>query len=339
MASPNSASDLTAAWRALAGSAGSDGWQTIPLGTGGPCRILAARMLPGNEEAVLIGFRHVHLPPDDQLPQGKGFLVTGAHHLVQEAGRVWVSLSRQSAGSVDLFTMMASDVFGTMDSCSGVADERVFHIFITRIRAWQEFMRREGDGLLGPEDEIGLIGELLFLCDVLVAGARPVMAAEAWQGPLDGLHDFAFGRGAVEVKTSAASSGFPAVISSLEQLDDTPGRVLFLAAIRLAPDPSGQTLAETVEDVRRLMRTVPAAGSLLDSRLLHAGFLDAVSDRYVRRFSRVRTRIMAITAGFPRLARTSVRMEIRRARYELDIDAVTVADIPLGRLLEQLGAI
>jgi hypothetical protein len=327
---------LTAAWRALSGSVGGDGWQTIPIGTGRPCRILAARMTPGNEEAMLVGFRHVRVPPDDQLPQGRGFVVSGVMH-PEEPGRVWVSLSRQAAGSADLFAMMAADVLDTMETCSGVADDRVFHIFLTRIRAWQEFMRREGDGLLSPEAEIGLIGELLFLRDVLDIGMRPVTATEGWQGPLDGLHDFVFGTGAVEVKATAAVGGFPAAISSLEQLDDLPGRSLFLAAIRLSADSSGMTLPETVADVRRLVRGVPAAASVLDSRLLHAGFLDAVSERYVRRFSRVRTRILPIGADFPRLARTEVSPEIRRARYELDIDAVGIAEVPLRQALETLG--
>jgi hypothetical protein len=294
-------------------------------------------MLPGNEEAVLIGFRHVRIPPDDQLPQGLGFQVTGVVHPFEETGRVWVALSRQSAGSVDLFATMAADVVSTMESCSGVADDRIFHLFLTRIRAWQEFMRREGDGLLSPEAEIGLIGELIFLRDVLEAGIRPVTATEGWHGPLDGLHDFVLGTGAIEVKTSVAAGGFPAKISSLEQLDDLPGRLLFLTAIRLVPDASGSTLTETVDDVRRLVRGVPAAASVLDSLLLHAGFLDAVSDRYVRRFSRARTRILPITEKFPRLARTLVRPEIRCARYELDIDAVATADVSFCRLMEMIG--
>ena len=75
MGRPSEAEALASAWRALAGSAGSGGWRTIPVTAGGTCRILAGRQLPGDEEAVLIGLRPARIPAADQLPEGHGFSV------------------------------------------------------------------------------------------------------------------------------------------------------------------------------------------------------------------------------------------------------------------------
>ena len=57
---------------------------------------------------------------------------------------------------------------------------------------------------------------------------------DAWQGPLNGLQDFFIGTGAIEVKATIAPQGFPAKISSLDQLDETQRQPLFLAGVRLA---------------------------------------------------------------------------------------------------------
>jgi hypothetical protein len=41
-----------------------------PLALTGPRRLRAGRHFPGNEEALLVGFTSVHVPPAAQLPQG-----------------------------------------------------------------------------------------------------------------------------------------------------------------------------------------------------------------------------------------------------------------------------
>ena len=72
---PSDMDDLRAAWRALAGTGQGDGWQTIAIAADAPCSVLAARRKPGDEEAVLVGFRSVPAVPGSRLPQGHGFEV------------------------------------------------------------------------------------------------------------------------------------------------------------------------------------------------------------------------------------------------------------------------
>jgi hypothetical protein len=116
-------------------------------------------------------------------------------------------------------------------------------------------------------------------------------------------------------------------------------RPIFLAGFRLAVAASGITLTDKVAELRNLMRDEPVALGVFGTRLVHAGFLDGTADRYTRRFSRVGTRMLHVTDGFPRLTRANVAIEIRKVRYEIDLDLISKDDLDLGRALRQLGVI
>lgn len=331
--------ELLAAWRALAGNSGTDGWRTIPITFGGPCRLRAGRRFPGNQEALLVRFGSARVPPAVQLPQGQGFLVSRADISGDgEQSRTWIALSRQSAGSLDLFALMADDIVTTLRRLKDLEDGRVLQVFLSRIRAWQDFMRCGSDRALGLEGEIGLFGEIEILRD-LIAELSPSVAVDAWKGPLDGIHDFTFGAGAIEVKSTASPNGFPAAIGSLEQLDDSRIFPIFLAGVRLAPDASGQTLSEQIGELRGLLIDQPPVLAMLNDLLIRAGFLDGAAEDYVRRFSRAGVRIMRISDGFPRLTRSNVAAEIDKVRYELDIDRIVAPEISLEKSLQQLGVV
>lgn len=340
MALPTERDELLSAWRALGGSVRkTEGWTTIPLSLTEPQRLRAGRHFPGNEEALLVGFTSVSVPPAAQLPQGQGFLVS--QHSLGSAGggMLWLALSRRVSGSLEMFTIMALDVIATVNSGSTTAEETLFHLFLQRIRAWQDFMRRGADTTLSSEAEIGLFGELVFLRSVMDAGLPSTVAIEGWFGPLNGVQDFVFGGGAIEVKTTIAPTGFPAVIGSLEQMDDSTRQPLFLAAVRICLDPGGMSLPSLIEDTRALLREDPIAQHMLNIKLIHAGYLDAVSEHHKRTFTHVSTRVLRVENGFPRLTRANVPTQIIAARYDLNIDGINANAVAVRAALDQLGVI
>ena len=339
MAQQNKREELLAAWRALDGCSKHEGWRTIQITHACSFRLRAGRYFPGNEEALLVGFSSVHVPPVDQLPQGYGFIVSKCNLESDSADGTWISLRRQSAGNLELFARMSDDIVTTLEGLRTTTDYGLFNAFITRIRAWQEFMKRDGDGLLGPEAEIGLFGELELLLDIMSTGVSHLNMVNAWQGPMGGLHDFVFDTGAMEVKTTMSPNGFPANIGSLEQLDNSHVCPLYLVGIRLSSNPSGKTLPEQIGALRDLMRDDPVALAILNSRLIHGGFIDAVADHYFRRFIRTDRRILEISTEFPRLTRENVAIPIGKVCYEIDLDLVNTVDIKLDYALKQLGVI
>lgn len=93
-----------------------------------------------------------------------------------------------------MFAEMVCDVVGTMDAVAGAGEESALRAMLSRIRAWQEFMRRTPRGL-SPEAEVGLAGELAFLDLLLDAGMSASLVVESWLGPTGGIHDFEIGSG------------------------------------------------------------------------------------------------------------------------------------------------
>jgi len=232
--------------------------------------------------------------------------------------------------------MMAIDIIGTL-ACLAVGDNRIVPTFLSRIKAWQEFMRTGASGLLGAEAEIGLFGELEFMRLLIRSGLPSSIAVEAWRGPLGGVHDFVFGTGAIEVKSTAVQVGFPATINSLEQLDDSIVRPLFFGAVRLALDQNGKSLPVLVSELRQSLVSDVVALARFDSCLLHSGYLDSMAENYSRTFRSVEVCLLPVSEGFPRLTRESVPLAVRSARYEVDLDLATLKSVTQIEALRQLG--
>jgi hypothetical protein len=330
--------ELDLAWRSLVTHEAGDGWRTIPVTPAGPCRISAGRRFPGGHEALLFWLPTQPIPAAAALPEGQGFAVERAD--LDGDGRAWLALARQPGGAQDLFAAMAADVAGALDDQARVSsnESMLLRALLGRASAWQEFMRR-GSGHLGPEAEVGLVGELLALRAIIGAGVPALPACEAWVGPRRGPRDFELGTGGIEAKASLSPVGFRARIGSLEQLDDTVRQPLFIAAARLRQVAGGLSLPEWVEDVRDLARGEGDAERVLNERLISAGYLDWHASRYTRRFELADLRALEVTEGFPRLTKGRVADAIVWASYEIDLDRAQAQDIDIEAALRRLGAI
>jgi hypothetical protein len=328
--------EFAVAWAALSGASGEEGWRSIAVAQAGPCTLLAGRRFPGNEESLLAGFAVARVPAAEKLPEGRGFEVSRADP--HDDGKTWLALTRKESGSVELFAEMVGDVAGAMDAEAAGGEERILRTLLSRVRAWQEFMRK-GHQALSPEAEVGLYGELVFLDMMIEAGVPAQLALDAWVGPLDGVQDFEIGAGALEVKATLSSHGFPARIGSLAQLDDSTRKPLFVGAARLAERDSGRTLPELAAAVRRDLRGDPGMERLYSDRLLAAGYHDSHADRYQRQFSILQTRVVEVGDGFPRLVRGTVPDGITNVVYEIDIDRAPGSDVGLVGALRKLGAL
>lgn len=324
------------AWNALSGGSDSDGWRTITVAPAGACSLTAGRRFPGNEEALLAGFVSVALPSAEKLPEGLGFSVSRVDPY--KDGKTWVALTRKEPGSLGIFTQMVADVVGAMDAMSTQSDERILRALISRLRAWQEFMRK-GQQPMSPEAEVGLVGELTILGAMMGAGVPASVAVEGWVGPLDRAQDFEVGTGALEVKSTLAAAGFAAQIGSLEQLDDSVRQPLFLAGARLAQRDTGMPLPAIVQAIEMDIGSDAEALRMFGDRLLAAGFRADQADSYVRRFALESTRILEVVDGFPRLTIGSVPNGVRRASYEIDLDRVAAPEVGLADALRKLGAL
>ncbi|WP_050570877.1 PD-(D/E)XK motif protein [Dickeya zeae] len=325
---------LAAAWRALnAGSQGS-GWKVIDLFKFKNCLVKAGRKAGGNEESLLFGIRGTAIP--SVLPYGQGFAFTHTELNSEEFEIAWFSLTRQQGGQIHLFSLMATDLIELLSRLGNDDGNRILTLLTARIRAWQEFMRRDTSGILSSEEEIGLIGELVVLSNLLADGIMAFNALDAWVGPLDGLHDFTIGTGAIEVKTTTLSSGFFANIRSLDQLDDNLYKPLYVGAVRIKPSDSGKTLPEFIDGVVAVLQSDSAA-SFFSTKLLAAGYIETHRIQYTRRFHETELTYRLVEDESPRLTRGNVAAAIHKVQYTLDLDAMPVAAETFNQISGVLG--
>ena len=328
--------DFELAWNSLRDSADASGWRSISIATVGTCFLRAGLSFPEKNEALLASFSSSAIPIGEKLPDGQGFAVSRVEPC--EDGLTWLALTRSSYGSLELFAAMVADVSHTMEIESGVDETRLLKVFLGRIRAWQEFMRK-GAQALSPESEIGLVGELTVLRAVIDAGVSPATAIESWVGPLDGVQDFELGTGSLEVKTTLSATGFTAKIGSLEQLDDSLRQPLFLVGARLRQSETGQRLPELVAEMHDVIAGEAEAVRLLSERLIAAGYFDAHADRYSRRLSLHDIRIIEVTEFFPRLTPGNLPLGITKATYEIDLDKAPGSSISAADAMKKFGVI
>jgi hypothetical protein len=328
--------EFVLAWNSLFGTGSETGWRTISIAPSGRCRLSAGRRFPGNEEALLAGFSAASIPSAERLPQGQGFSVERVDPF--DDGNTWIALTRKASGSIELFLAMACDICGALDCEAGSDEYRLMRLFLGRVRAWQEFMRKGGRAL-SAEAEIGLIGELTLLSIIIEVGVPAALAINSWVGPLGGIQDFELGTGALEVKATLSTAGFPAKIGSLEQLDDSIRRPLFIAGARLRQVADGMTLPDLVRALRTAINGDSEAERLMSERLLAAGYFDAHADLYPRRFETAGVRVVEVTEGFPRLTRGRVPIGILEAMYGIDLDGASSQDVGCVAALKRMGVL
>jgi len=326
------------AWSSLSSNASTPGWQAISLPSAGPVKVQAGRRSQTNVEAILLSFPTAKLPLIEKLPEGQGFLVERIDSTNTTGLRL--ALTRQAAGRAELFAAMACDVVGAIDdaAAAGSGEAQLLRAFIRRVVAWQHFMSR-GTQPLGPEAELGLAGELTFIACLLQAGVSAETILEGWVGPEDASKDFALGHGAIEIKATLSTAGFPVKIGSLEQLDDATISPLFLGALRFSLSSNGSTLPKIVLDIERQLAGIPAAVALAREKLLAAGYVESHASTYLRTFELKEVRVYEITEGFPRLTTGQVPYGVFRATYEINLDHAKDYLSNLPAALRDLGVL
>lgn len=337
MALPSEQEQLIAAWRALSGVSEGTGWKVVEIRRAANCSVCAGRQMSGNQESLVVGISGIRPDELSHLPNARGFTVTRTDQVGDDRDCVWFALVHQAGTPLELFTLMAVDIVRLLSNIGDQEGRLIYNQLMARIRAWQDFMRRDSTGVLSLEAEVGLVGELLTLKNMLACGIPAQDAIESWIGPEDGLHDFVIGVGAVEVKTTTAPAGFIAEIGSLDQLDDSARKPLYVAGVRLLQTADGQSLPELCEEVASLVRQGNGPVASFMGRLLSAGYSPEMRDQYVRRFRFVDLGFRLVTAESPRLTSATVPSAIRWVRYALNLDAIPVAASTFSEIAGKFG--
>lgn len=194
--------------------------------------------------------------------------------------------------------------------------------FIGRAWTWQRFLATRSSGRLSPLEQMGLIGELHVLGEVLFPVLGHVQAVAAWNGPLGAAADFESDGNAIEVKgVSGATSKVR--ISSEHQLSTDDLSHLFLCAVEVVrvDGDEATTVSAAAKAVRDTLSAAhPVALDDFERRLRATGFdwSDDYSDSRWRVGGR---RWFEVAPGFPRITPGTLSTGLSAVRYSLALSS------------------
>ena len=221
----------------------------------------------------------------------------------------------------DIFYRLCKDI---IDNASGAATEReAVEVTLSRTWRWHHLLRGGSDDRLTPEEQKGLIGELLFLERFLLEEIQTADAVSAWRGPLDSPKDFEIGRICIEAKARRGASTPFILINSEHQLDDGGTDKLFLFVIELDKSPSdskeGFNVNEVTSRVRNKIESLDS-GSInsYEDLLAATGFRweDDYKDYY---WKEGLTHLYYVSSDFPRITADKLKSGVSNVKYSISL--------------------
>ncbi len=218
----------------------------------------------------------------------------------------------------DIFHRLCLDIMRV--AADAASEHEAVAVTLARTWRWHHLLRG-GEGRLSPEEQKGLIGELLVLQRLLLSRLSAKDAVSSWRGPLGAPKDFEVGRIALESKARRGAATPFVAVSSEHQLDTSGVDALFLHVVELDEGPADAadsfTLSTIVDVVRNQMRSMDAgAVDKYDALLLAAGFRqdDDYSDS---RWVEGKSHLYHVASGFPRINANEILAGVTNVKYSV----------------------
>ncbi len=281
---------------------------------------------------------HITLVTDYQVPEPalaklQNISFEAVHSDGQDLARITVCVDQNIHGAYGLLAVIADEV--------QIEKSPLAVAVAVGVEQYKDMLTaRRG---LTPEEEIGLVGELLFLNHLICTiGSGP--AVEAWKGPVSEEHDFVFDAFDLEVKTTV-SERRRHMIAGLAQLVPRKDALLTLLSIQITrvAGADGLTLPSLVGQVR-----TSAGGHVveLDRLLAAAGWNAEDGDLYPTLWALRNTpRAYFVDAEFPAITAAALVSAIPNSELVSDVSyRVDVTDmehdtlpVPLSEFAEPKG--
>lgn len=241
----------------------------------------------------------------------------------------------------DIFHTLCVDIVSA--TARAESEDQAVSLALMRTWRWHHLLRGGGT-LLSPQEQKGLMGELLALERLLLPHVGASAAVSAWFGPLGSPKDFEVGRVAIEAKARRGGATPFVAITSEDQLDESGVDSLFLFVVELDEAPvdavDGLTVRDVADRVRgRLYALDPGAAGIFDTLLVAAGLRP--EDDYSRyHWLEGASSLYLVTSEFPRIARSALRSGVQYVRYAIslgDCEPFATSVSALAEALAEMG--
>lgn len=256
--------------------------------------------------------------PAGKLPNLKGIEITQSATDGDERSLAFKLLD---SAQLDLFYRLCLDI---IEASHGAASEKeAVAATLARTWRWHHLLRGGSDRRLSPNQQKGLIGELLVLESLLLPRLSAADAVSSWKGPLGAPKDFEIGRVAIEAKARRGAATPFIALSSEHQLDTSGVDTLFLHVAELDDAPSDARTSVSVSDVvrrvrGRILEADNAAVEPFDSLVLAAGYRDE-DDYSDSLWVEGPSSLYEVVEGFPRITSDQVMSGVSYVRYSVSL--------------------
>ena len=189
-----------------------------------------------------------------------------------------------------------------------------------RFFQWKKMFVLSRNTFLTEPEIMGLIGEILFLKNILSKEIGLSEALKSWSGQELTHKDFSCDNRWYEVK--AINRGNPNVrISSLEQLDsEKEGELIVFSMEKMSAAYNGITLNKLILETRQMFLSREESDDFLAKVALQGYEYNNYYDDFVFEISNVMR--YAVGEGFPKLTSTSVPKAIVKASYDISLSEI-----------------
>ncbi len=246
----------------------------------------------------------------------------------------WCVVELQDRALEDIFHVLCRvlvEAARKVDNCNGVMP-----LLLRHLKRWQQLLGKGTiPGLLSLQEQIGLMGELLFLRDYLLPALPTSAALESWVAPQEHPQDFQLPHGAaVEIKCRQATSPEMVHISSQWQLhQETLPLFLVVLTVARCEAGNGDSLYSIVQGLRRLMENDPNTLEAFEVSLFERGYVDH-PDEYGCRHCMLRaTQSFQVGQGFPRIVPGELPTGILQVVYTISLPDCLAWEVELDKIL------
>ncbi|MDA3928520.1 MAG: PD-(D/E)XK motif protein [Prolixibacteraceae bacterium] len=236
----------------------------------------------------------------------------------------------------DVFIMFIEDIIQCLLPIND--SEEALSIISNRINYWRKLFGKFTGGLLTPQQQRGLYGELYFLQLLLESQSNHERIINAWQAPEGTNQDFYFNGKAVEVKTSIANN--PTIkIANEYQLDLTGLQRLYIAFYRLSEYPDDEnTLLNIITKIRNILNLSIDLKKEFNLKLESIGLAPEAEDEYNKTGYSIRSEIYyQVNDIFPKITTAILDDAVSRVSYEIAPNECKDYGIEFTTILNELS--
>ena len=226
-----------------------------------------------------------------------------------------------------VFISMCHDLL----DCSKNANNEfeAFRLLEKRYNQWKNLFNPKKEKILTDKEQIGLIGELLFLRHQIIDIHRPIEEAVAgWLGTLGEHQDFVYNEKWYEIKTTSISPAIKITISSLEQLSRPDSGELVVYQLSKVSGIESQNFNINNFNLNQLVREVSIlVDSNISGKLKFYEYLKNINYSETDDYDNVSYKLLEvnhydINDTFPRLKKENLPKAIEIASYSLHLNEI-----------------